>query len=128
MTFLGAVLAGLTACASLTPSPEDTVRARAQERWQFMLKSDFAKAYEYTPPAYRAIHPAQSYYSSRGTAAQWKAATVLDVQCPEEDKCTAKVRLDTIVSGVPKALREVSTVLDETWLREDGQWWYYEKL
>jgi hypothetical protein len=30
--------------------------------------------------------------------------------------------------GMPKSVREVSTVLDETWLREDGQWWYFEKL
>lgn len=128
MILLGVVLTGLTACASLNPSPEDAVRARAQERWQYMIKSDFVKAYDYTTPAYKAIHPAQSYYSARGTAAQWKEATVLEVQCPEADKCTARVRLDAIVSGVPKALRNVSTVLDETWLREDGQWWYYEKL
>ena len=127
LSLLGvAVLA--VGCATAPATQEDAVRARADERWQALIKSDFARAYEYTTPAYKAIHPAGQYFSARGTAAQWKSATVLNVECPEIDKCVAKVRLVAVLSGVPQAVREVSTVLDETWLREDGQWWYFEML
>ncbi|MBN9625542.1 MAG: hypothetical protein ABS39_11720 [Acidovorax sp. SCN 65-28] len=122
------VAAMAVGCATIPSTPEETVRVRASDRWQALIKSEFAKAYEYTTPAYKAIHPASSYFSARGTAAQWKSAEVLSVDCPEADKCFAKVRLDAVMVGMPKSVREVSTVLDETWLREDGQWWYFEKL
>lgn len=127
LSMLGVVVLA-AGCATVPATPEDVVKARAEQRWQALIKSEFTKAYEYTTPAYKAIHPADKYFSARGTAAQWKSATVLSVECSETDKCLAKVRLDAVISGVPKAVRDVSTVLDETWLREDGQWWYFEKL
>ncbi|MBP7414384.1 MAG: hypothetical protein KA932_10965, partial [Giesbergeria sp.] len=51
-----ASLAVLSGCATTAGStPEQAVSQRAQERWDHLLKSQYAKAYAYLTPAERAV-------------------------------------------------------------------------
>ena len=39
-------------------------------------------------------------------------------------RITTKMRVPLFAAKIP----EVNTYVDERWVREDGQWWLYEKL
>ncbi len=49
------------------------------------------------------------------------------VSC-EAERCTARIRLTTRVLTPPFQGQEVVGVIDETWVREDGNWWYYQNF
>ena len=120
---------GLSACATKPTTPEDQVRERAQARWNALVASDFAKAYTYAPPSFRAVSGPQEYRSRFGPAAAWKSAWVHDVSC-EPERCTVSVRV-TLNVRVPQfatKLPSIETYTQETWVREDGQWWHFEQI
>lgn len=118
----------LAGCAALTPrTPEEIVAQRVEERWDALIKGDFDKAWTYTQPAYRAIVKQADYRKSFGVAGQWRGVQVHGVEC-EAERCTARIRLTTRVLTPPFQGQEVAGVIDETWVREDGNWWYYQNF
>ena len=127
-----AALAGvltLAACASTPATPEDQLRQRAQARWNALVANDFAKAYTYAPPSFRAVTNPQDYRTRFGPAASWKSAWVHDVTC-EAERCTVSVRVTLNVRAPQFAtkLPNIETYTQETWVREDGQWWHVERI
>ena len=129
-TALAAVVAStlLAGCANLTgsASPEAVVKERAQQRWQALIGSDFAKAYTFTAPSYRALVSADSYRKSFGPGG-WVSSEVASVNCDTE-KCTVRLKIDM---KPPMGTRFGSTIgsyIDETWILEDRQWWFYQKI
>ena len=126
---LAAALA-LAACASNSAkTPEQIVAERAEARWQHLIKQDFAGAYAYLTPAYRDVVPQEQYRRRFGSAGAWTNAIVHEVKC-EPEACTVKVRITTQLR-IPKfaaRLPEVSSYIDERWVREDGQWWLFQSL
>lgn len=125
-----ALLAALAACAApVAKTPEQLVAERAEARWQHLVKGDFTAAYGYLMPSYRALVPEQSYRQRFGAAGAWRNAIVHQVDC-EPAACKVRVRVTTQVR-IPQFARhipEVNAYVDERWVREDGQWWLYEKL
>ena len=62
-----ASLAVLSGCATTAGStPEQAVSQRAQERWDHLLKSQYAKAYAYLTPAERAVTSEENYVQRFG--------------------------------------------------------------
>lgn len=130
-SLLGAVVA-LTACAALQPqTPEDQAMARAQARWDALLKGDFKKGYEYAPPSYRGVTSYDVYRAQFGTGSKWISALVAGATC-EPERCQVKIRIELEVpmmgGGMRGRMQQVSTYFDETWVREDGKWWKQEAL
>lgn len=122
------VTLALAACAAVQPAaPEDAVRSRANARWQAMAAGDFATAYSYSTPGFKAVVPADTYKSRFGTAS-WHGAEVISVTCPEPTQCTARVRIDFKYLLKSKSADKISTHTDETWLLENGQWWLFQKI
>lgn len=120
------VLAG---CASVAGnSAGELVKQRATDRWSALVRGEFSKAYTYSTLGFRTVVTLDGFRSRFGNAVQWVGSEVTEVVCPEATKCDAKVRIDfkPVVSG--KAGGEISTYVDETWLLEDGQWWYFQPL
>lgn len=121
------VLAG---CASLAPkTPEEEVRARAEARWAALIKRDFAKSYTFAQPGFRAVVTPEAYARRFGHAGQWKGAQIHEATC-EAERCKVRVRLTTTIN-VPrfsKAIPEVVGYHDEVWVRDEGQWWFLEKI
>lgn len=123
---LGAL--ALTGCALLAPStPEQQVQQRAQARWQALSRTDFNTAYGLLAPSLRALLPAERWTRRFGRAATWNSADVTQVTC-EAARCTATIRLTSTVPFTGPRAQPLTTHLDETWVLEDGQWWFFQKL
>jgi len=124
------IAAALTAagCAALKPqTAEEIVARRANERWQALIKHDFATAYTYTQPGYRAITKQDDYAKTFGSAGEWKAAEILETTC-EPERCTVRLQLTTrvLVPKFARSIPEIKGTIDETWIKDQGQWWYYQ--
>lgn len=126
-----AVLAGLglivaiTGCAPGDRQPQD-VEARAEARWSHMVERDFQSAHAYYPPGFREMTPAADFAADmKRRPVRWEAVEVLGSDCGE-DRCTVRVRVTYGVTSGPEAIRNMSTerVLEETWIRVEGRWWY----
>ncbi len=118
----------LAGCAALTPrTPEEIVAQRVEERWDALIKGDFPKAWTYTQPAYRAIVKQADYRKSFGVAGQWRGVQVHGVEC-EAERCKARIRLTTRVLIPDFKRQDVVGIVDETWVRVDGSWWYYQNF
>ena len=125
----GAVL-WLAGCASLQPkTTEDVVRQRAEERWAALIDAQFPKAWQYTQPGFRAVVKPQDYKNRFGDALVWKSAIVHSVDC-EAERCKVRVRVtsDNMVPNFRARLPEITSYVDELWLRDEGQWWFYQAL
>ncbi len=129
---LGATLCvtlALSACASLgRGNPQEQVRQRATERWQALVAGEFSRAYNYNAPGFRAVVTPDGYRNRIGSAVTWLGAEVVRVNCPEANKCMAQVRVDYKPVLIRQKDLKVSTNIDETWLFEDGQWWFFQKI
>lgn len=113
-----AVLAG---CATLGGrKPEEVVKARAQARWDALLKDDVKSAYEYFSPGSRAVMDFKSYEASIRKGF-WKSATVDSVTCIEK-RCEVNETIEYEFQG-----RRTSSPLTETWIEENGNWWLVRK-
>ncbi len=129
---LFAMVAALTlaACASTGAGPdaEQQVRQRATERWQALVKGEFTRAYSYNTPGYRAVVSADTYRSRFGTAVTWLGSEVVTLRCPETTRCEARLRIEFKPLLSSKFGDKIFTHVDETWLFEDGQWWFFQDI
>jgi len=115
-------------CATIKPeTPEQIVNHRVHERWDALIKRDFAKAYTYTQPGYRAITSEADYAKGFGTAGKWLSVDIFKTTC-EPERCTVKIRLTTQIfaPGIPGKAQTIQGFQDETWIKDKGQWWYYQ--
>ena len=119
----------LGACASLGgQSPEEQVRMRANARWKTLVAGEFAKAYEYNTPGYRALVSQEVARGRIGSAVTWLGAEAVEVKCPTPDKCIANVKLDFKPFLRGKAGDKLETYFEETWLLENQQWWFFQDV
>ncbi len=119
----GCAIALLAGCASLTPkTPEQVVAERSQARWSALIKRDFAAGHVYYQPAFRAAFKPDDVLAVDGPP-RAHAVRVHHVECQPE-RCTARVVFTIKVPGSRREAWDVDTVRDETWVRQDGQWWY----
>ena len=117
--------ASATTAVTAPAKAEDAVRARAQQRWDWLVAGKYEDAYTYTTPAFRGLNTAQNYRNRFGTGASWAGARVQSVECATPERCTVQVAVDTRVAV--RGFREpITTSVVETWLLEEGQWWYHQ--
>jgi hypothetical protein len=131
VSLLAAAIA-LTACAAMQPqTAEEQVQARAQQRWDALMKGDLKKGYEFSPPSYRGVTSYEVYRAKFGSGLKWKSAMVAGATCKPE-QCKVKIRIEAdvplLISGAQGRLQQVTSYYDETWIREDGKWWIQESL
>ena len=115
-------LVGVTACAVLDQRPpEEKVVARAQERWNALVKGDLKAAYGYLSPGSRAVMDLASYEASirRGF---WKSAKVDKADCAAQQSCEVHVTIEYEFRG-----GRTKTPLRETWIQEGPNWWLVQK-
>ena len=117
----GSVLA-VSGCAVLkSKPPEQIVKARAQARGDALVKGKVEAAYGYLSPGSKAVRTVDGYRNEIKVGF-WAAATVEQVQCGSEDSCEAQVSIEYKARGL-----RVKTPLTETWIRQQGNWWYVLK-
>lgn len=112
-----------------TPSAaEEAVRTLAAARWQTLIAGDFAKAYAYAAPSYRAINPLDIYRANKqGVSVKWLSANVYKVAC-ELAVCTVQIELESKPITPIRFSGTLKSALDEKWVLEDGKWWIFDKL
>jgi len=128
-TLIAATLVTVGCAAFKTETPEEIVDHRVQERWQALIKGDFATAYSYTQPAYRAVISEKNYAQTFGSGGAWKAVQIFQTKC-EPERCTVRLRLTTqnLAPKFAQSMPEIQGFIDETWIKDQGQWWYYQAL
>lgn len=118
----------LSACAALGPqTPEQIVSQRAEARWDALIAGDFKTAWTYAQPSFRALVKQGAYARRFGSGGQWEGVQVHNVSC-EPERCTVRLRVTSKLLVQPFVGQQMSAVVDEVWVREDGQWWYFQAL
>lgn len=118
----------LTGCANTFTSatPENIVGKRAQQRVELLADRKYEQAYAYLTPSYRALNSTENYRGQFGNGAKWIAPKVAKVECTTEDRCVVTVKLKALV--LARGFSEpIDSTLTETWLKEDGKWWFYQR-
>ena len=119
--------AALAGCATFATTPEAVVRARATAQWKARIAGDLDAIYRLTTPSYRGATSLEKYKKGFGGAVQIKSAEVAGVLCENADKCVVNTKVEAIPLLMlgRRALPPIVTYIDETWLREEGQWWLF---
>ena len=114
------VLAVLGGCATVSggKSGKDVVAEKAQQRWDLLVKNDFAGAYRYISPAGRQLVTEQAY-AGGFRRNFWTGAQVKDVQCPNEEACEVEVTVEYRHQGLG-----MKSPVREKWIREKSDWWF----
>lgn len=111
----------VSGCAGLigTPdTPEQAVKARAQERWNAMVAKQFDKAYEYITPSGR-VTLSKQLHSARLSGANWLSAKVTSAVC-EPEVCDVTVTLGIeVMPNLPH-----QQAISEKWILSGGKWWF----
>jgi hypothetical protein len=106
------------ALSASTPAEQKvaSVKERADLRWQALIRDDMQVAYGYLSPATRNVVTIDQYKAktARGT---FRAAKVDS----EAELCKVKIML---TYDRPR-MKGIITPIDETWILERGQFWYF---
>lgn len=124
---LVALAGGISGCSpepsSQSVAPEQQIKARAEARWDALARGDFAAAYAFETPAFRAITSLEAFRSKYGHQVRWYGAQVREVK--RKDK-VAEVLL-WVEYEVPMPNGESHKNrrgAKETWILKDGNWWF----
>jgi hypothetical protein len=126
MVVLAVMLGG---CASSPKSDDEIVIERAQARWDAVAAGDLETAYTYFPPGYRSSHSLIDYgVSQRVRKVHYTSATYRDHEC-EGSRCLVKFSVGfKVMNPVPgMSVYDSSSLIEDTWIKTDGQWWYLPK-
>lgn len=127
-----AVVAGLmlAACATTggvtAESPLEVKQAavteRVKARWQAVIDGDAARAYGFLSPGSKAVTSLENY-KARARLTGFRSADVESVAC-ETEACKVQIRVTLdhrLMKGIPASV-------EETWVLENGRYWYVWRL
>lgn len=112
---------------NLAINAEESVTSRAQKRVDLLGSGKYDEAYVYLTPSYRALNDVDSYRHRFGAGAKWINPQVSNVKCENDERCTVTVNLGVLVVARGFGNKPVASSMFETWVKEDGQWWYYQR-
>ena len=128
--FFVVIFAGnLAGCGSIAPTQTSTidekgvdavsrlVLARAQERWDALIKAEVNVAYQYISPGGRSLISIEQY-RPRVRTGFWRGAKADKAVCGT-DTCEVTVLVDMTVQGV-----KFTNPIKETWILDAGKWWF----
>ena len=101
-----------------------TLEARAQARWDALIRRDFAAAYTFSTPKFRARVPASAFSSRFGGDLVWDSAQVAKVEFQDAGKANVEILVNY------RPINEVGELggirgagITETWVNDEGGWW-----
>jgi len=102
-----------------------TIKQRAQARWDALARRDFAAAYAFETPGYRAVTGTEAFAAQFGAMATWHGAEVLEARV-DADGAAAQVALALSYRATPPSGEpyEGRRRIEETWIKVDDQWWF----
>ena len=119
LRLLGMVaMMALAGCANLGRSDKEAVAERAQQRWNLLVKNDFAAAYRYISPAGRELVTSEAYAAGLRRNF-WTGAKVGDIECKTPDACEVDVWIEYQHMGRP-----MRSPMREKWIKHRFDWWF----
>jgi hypothetical protein len=125
-----AAAVGLAGCAGMqgplsaetkAEVKQERVAARAQGRWDALIKGDLDGAYAYMSPASKASMPLD-LYKAKHKVGMYRTIKVDKVAC-EAEVCTVALTLTYDF----KQSRGIATPLTEKWIISQGQAWFVDR-
>ncbi|MEZ5572071.1 MAG: hypothetical protein R3E64_08615 [Halioglobus sp.] len=124
---------GLSAgCESRTKWDEaqrSALEQRVRQRWQALEHKDYAKAWEFNSPNYRAIFSKQLYAQKFSYAVEWEL-TGVEIVNYDGDAAVASVVVRVMskptkqTSAASVAIGAIPVDLRERWIFAEDQWWF----
>lgn len=124
LALLAIALLMLAACA--TAPKTDLVVERAQARWDALIAGDLETAYSYYSPGFRSTNSLIDFgVAMRLRKVQWTSAAYREHLC-EGDRCVVTFDLGYRVRRPVPGLSvwNGKDVVEDTWVRTGGKWWY----
>lgn len=106
-------------------SEDKVVEKRAVERWEFLIKHEAEKAYDYLSPGFRATKKREDYAKEMNNRpVRWTRVLPYRTICDKPDVCVLDLQID-FATKMPGVGTDVSSVgfVKETWLRTRGKWY-----
>ena len=122
----------LSACASRAPAPTSAdgfIVERAQGRWDALLAGDYETAYAFYSPGYRSTTSLEDFrFETQSRRVRWSSAQYKEYNC-QETACTVIFDMGyAVIKPVPGLDKyDGSDVVEEKWVKTDGQWWFLPK-
>jgi|GEM_PF-4232520 len=107
---------------------EEAVRMRAQAYWQAQKHEDIDKLYNFISPASKQVLSKIAFIRRFGGRIKYLSTAIKAIHCIDAKKAsngiaTCQVKLYVRFQTGQKAVGIGGTMLNETWVKEDGQWW-----
>lgn len=103
---------------------EPALRERVEARWAALINGDFATAYEFSTPSFRAKYTATEYASFFGSHVQWHFASVKEVRYDREDQAGVIVDLTLTVPLAGAESFKTTVPTPENWSYIEGKWYF----
>lgn len=98
---------------------------RATTRWDALIRKDFAAAYSLTSPGYRKLYSLDAFKGKFGGKTDWRRIEIVDVAFKGDDAATVGINLHFVYyQAQSEQALDMTTYVQESWVREDDQWWY----
>jgi hypothetical protein len=129
VVLLGAVLAGCAGQAGLSPALEADLVARVEARWRALEALDYATAYDFMSPAYRAVFTREMYLTQFSYMAERKLTSV-EILNYDAPAAVASVVVGVMsrpvkqTSAASAAIGAVSVKSVEQWVLRNNTWWF----
>jgi hypothetical protein len=114
--------------AETMQAQREVLEKRVADKWDALIRKDFATAYSFTSPGYRKLYSLETFRSGFGNKVVWRRVEVVDVDFKGNDAATVGINIH-FVYHPPQAERahDLQTYFQEPWVLVDGQWWYLAK-
>jgi len=100
------------------------LRERVEQRWNALIKRDFAAAYTYETPAYREENSPERFAAQFGARVSWHMATVKQLRYDRGDEATAAIALNYSFDLPTDEVAQTTSRIREQWVRVDNEWWH----
>lgn len=114
--------------AASSEAMESALRERVESRWDAVLAVDFDKVYTFATPAYRKTYDLRHFHNQYAVQVQRTGAEVREIDFMDDTFTTAKVivMLSFQTTGFGSGVIDGVSRIEETWVRENGKWWFVE--
>jgi len=108
---------GLTA-ESAPQLKQAAVTERSKARWQAVIDGEVERSYEFLSSGSRAV-TSLATYKARARLSGFRAVDIESAAC-EAEMCKVKLK----VTLDHRLMKGIQAPLEETWMLENGQYWY----
>ena len=127
IAFAAATALMLAGCAGMARKDEDAsvIKAKAVQRWDYLITKQPDKAYDFLAPGYRQTISREQYaHNMNGRGTRWSKVGYSSQTC-DADTCTVRLSVDyTINLGGLSGETKATGFAVEKWIKADGAWYY----